>query len=399
MFNVAHARPYDEIMADTREAFIAEDMSRAAGLLDEAQALRPYSLYILRNRILTRILADRMDEAIALAQGIADRGLTLEMPRDEAFDRMRADPAFAPVARKMDENAAPRGASTVVFEHEANNLLPEAVNIGPNSFFIGSVRTGAVLELRDGSLREIAKADGGLFDLEVRDGRILASTNNQLAYGDRSRDPVAELVDIGIKDGVTTVVEKMGPGPALVGDIEISKSGIIYATDSLTPRIFVIPPESSAAERQEITDSRFANLQGLALNEKRGLLFVADYLAGIFVVDLKTLAVEEIANPSDAHLGGIDGLYLYKRDLVGIQNGASPQRIVRIRLDRNGKSARSLAVLQQALPEWNEPTHGVVDGDRFVYIATSNWPAYDDDGAVKDGARLEPLRIMSVRLK
>lgn len=399
MFNVAHARPYDEIMADAREAFIAEDMSRAAGLFDEAQALRPYSLYILRNRILTRILADRMDEAIALAQGIADRGLTLEMPRDEAFDRMRAYPAFAPVARKMDENAAPRGASTVVFEHEANDLLPEAVNIGPNSFFIGSVRTGAVLELRDGSLREIAKADGGIFDLEVRDGRILASTNNQLAYGDRSRDPVAELVDIGIKDGVTTVLGQMGPGPALVGDIEISKSGIIYASDSLTPRIFVIPPESSGAERQEITDSRFANLQGLALNEKRGLLFVADYLAGLFVVDLKTLAVEEIANPSDAHLGGIDGLYLYKRDLVGIQNGASPLRIVRIRLDRNGNSARSLAVLQQALPEWNEPTHGVVDGDRFVYIATSNWPAYDDDGAVKDGARLEPLRLMSVRLK
>lgn len=122
-------------------------------------------------------------------------------------------------------------------------------------------------------------------------------------------------------------------------------------------------------------------------------------LAGLFVVDLRTLAVDEIANPSDAHLGGVDGLYLHKGHLVGIQNGTLPQRIVRIRLDRAGKSAQSLEVLQQTLPGWNEPTHGVIDGENLVYIATSNWPAYDDAGALKDGARLEPLRLMSLNLK
>jgi hypothetical protein len=397
--DVAQARGYDEIMAEAREAFADEDIPRAAELLDAAQALRPYSLYILRNRILTRILTDRMDEAIALAQDVADRGLVLETPPNAAFDRMRADPAFAPVERKMVENAAPRGVPKIIFEHAAHDLLPEAINKGRGAYYIGSVRTGAVFELRDGALREIARANGGVFDLEARNGRILAAANNQLAYEDRSGEPGAELIEVDVRTGSETGREKLGGGAALVGDIEISRTGIIYASDSLTPRIFLVPPGDTGAERREIIDGRFANLQGLALDEKRGLLFVADYLAGLFVVDLTTLAVEEIANPTDAHLGGIDGLYLHKGHLVGIQNGTSPQRIVQIRLDRAGRSAQSLEVLQQALPEWNEPTHGVIDGGDFVYIATSNWPAYGDDGAVVSGARLEPLRLMSVRLK
>jgi hypothetical protein len=125
---------------------------------------------------------------------------------------------------------------------------------------------------------------------------------------------------------------------------------------------------------------------------------VADYLAGLFVIDLNTRHVTKIANPTDAHLGGIDGLYLYEGDLIGIQNGTTPQRIVRIDLARKGTIARSLKVLQQASPHWNEPTHGFIEGDRFLYIATSNWPAYNDNGAIREGAVLQPLRLMSIDL-
>jgi hypothetical protein len=146
-------------------------------------------------------------------------------------------------------------------------------------------------------------------------------------------------------------------------------------------------------------DGRLANVQGIAIDRKKGRLFVADYLTGLFVVNVYNGDVTPLANPSDAYLGGIDGLYLYKGDLIGVQNGTTPQRIVRIDLDRNGTTVRSLAVLQQALPEWNEPTHGIIIGDRFIYIATSNWPAYGDDGAVRDGAILQPLRLMSVDLR
>ncbi|HNR76879.1 MAG TPA: hypothetical protein PKM48_07090 [Parvularculaceae bacterium] len=397
----AAARPYDEIMAEARDAFIAEDFATAADLLDEAQIERPYSLYLTRNRVLTRILTDRMDEAIAIAAEIAERGLVLETPENEAFDRMRADPAFAPVAKRMAANAKPLGEARIIATFDEAGLLPEAISKKGDRLLIGAVRTG---EIRDSSnaLALFSSLDGGVFDIEQRRNAVYAAINNQLAYENKTDDAFAAVVELDGKTGAVLNRHRLNPGPSLIGDIEIDRKNRLYASDSLTPRIFELTlggkPGDGATGIRAIEDPRFVNSQGIALDEKKKRLFLADYLAGLFVVDLKSNEITQIANPTAAHLGGIDGLYLYKGELIGIQNGTSPQRIVRVDLDKKGITATSLTVLQQALPEWNEPTHGVVDGDALYYIATSNWPAYDDEGNPRDGARLEPLRIMLVPL-
>ncbi len=394
----AFARPYDEIMAEARDAFGAEDFHKAASLLDEAQTERPYSLYLTRNRILARILTDRMDEAIALAGDAAERGLVLETPPNEAFDRMRAEPAFAPVAAQMSENAKPKGVSHVAMEYEESGLLPEAISKRKGRLLVGGVRTGTV-KAAGSALISFGAADGGVFDIEQRKGAVYAAINNQLAFERRNEKPAFAAISVmDPNSGLEKRRVAITASDALVGDIEVDKRGRIYASDSLSPRIFSADKRGVEASIFA-ADDRWANLQGIALDEKSNRLFAADYLTGLFVVDLTTGKVTAIANPSGAHLGGIDGLYLYEGDLIGIQNGASPQRIVRIDLDKAGTTARALEVVQQALPEWNEPTHGIVDGDEFIYIATSNWPAYDDEGNLREGAKLAPLRIMSVSLK
>jgi len=394
----SNARPYEEIMAEAREAFIAEDYDKAADLLDEAQIDRPFSLYLTRNRILTRILTGRMDEAIAIAAEIAGRGLVLETPANEAFDRMRAEFDFAPVAERMRANALPVGNMETFAEFEPANLLPEAIaKLPSDDFLIGSVRNGEIYHFRrDGERRILGTALGGVFDVEIKSNEIWAVTNNKLAFERASIEPPFAALAIYDKEtGMMKREIRVSDSPALFGDLELAANGAAYASDSLTPRIFSY---ADGEFQPTIEDPRFVNLQGIALDERNNRLFVADYLAGLFVVDLKTAEAARIDNPSNAHLGGIDGLYLYKGDLIGIQNGTSPQRIVRIDLDKKGMTAKSLTVLQQALAEWSEPTHGVVDGDTFYYIATSNWPAYDDEGDLREGASLEPLRIMSVPL-
>ncbi len=393
--NAADARTYDEIMADARAAFVAEDFGKAAVFLDEAQDVRPYSLYLTRNRILARILTDRMDEAIKLAAEVADRGLTLDTPPHEAFDRMRAEPSYGPVAARMAENAKPKGVASIKADYAEAGLLPEAISTFEGRTLIGSVRTGAILAAAEG-LTPFALLDGGVFDIEQRRNAVYAAVNNQLAYERRAEGPpVAAIVELDPKTGVER--RRTSVPDALFGDIEVSKNGSIFASDSLKPRLFIAGAGEQA--REFATDNRWANLQGIALDETGDRLFVADYLTGLYLVDARTGAVSKILNPTGAHLGGIDGLYLYKGDLIGIQNGVSPQRIVRIDLDKSGGIAKSLSVLQQALPEWNEPTHGFIGRGKLEYIATSNWPAYDDDGSERDGATLAPLRILTVPLK
>ncbi len=395
--SAAHARSYDEIMQEAQAAFASQDYAAAADRLDEAQVLRPYSLFLTRNRVLTRILTGRMEEAIAIAKEIADRGLALETPPNEAFDRMRAEPAYAAVAAQMAENAKPKGEATIRAEYPESGLLPEAISNANGRMLIGSVRKGEIWDAAT-NLTPFAPLDGGVFDIEQRKNAIYAAVNNQLAFERRGKGPpFAAIVELDSKSGAERRRIRVDAADALIGDVEVGEDSAIYASDSLQPRLFKAAKGDSDATIFA-TDERWANPQGIALDEKHARLYLADYLTGLYAVDLKSGAVTAIANTVDAHLGGIDGLYFYRGDLIGVQNGTSPQRIVRIDLDKSGTAALSLDVLQQALPDWNEPTHGVIDGDDFLYIATSNWPAYADDGNLRESAKLAPLRIMSVAL-
>lgn len=400
--STASARTYDEVMADAQAAFARDDFPLAAELLDEAQVLRPYSFFLTRNRVLARILSGKMDEAITLTKEIADRGVNLELPPNEAFDRMRADPHFILVAEQFARNAVPKGVAVVAAEFPESGVLPEAISKSGKRLLIGSVRTGEIFDAKD-NLKRFAKLNGGIFDVEQRKEGVFAAVNNQLAF-EGEKEPVQASV-VWLDPTSADEIERysLGPGPTLIGDIEISKRGCIFASDSLTPRIFRLETQISEMSAKpeaftEIKDDRFVNLQGLALDEKSSRLYVADYLAGLFAINLETGSVSTIENPTGAHLGGIDGLYFHKGNLIGVQNGVSPQRLVRIKLDKGGRRAELLEVLQQGLQGWAEPTHGYVERNAFYYIATSNWPAYDDDGNLRANAQLWPLKIMKSRL-
>ena len=370
--SAAAARSYDDIMAEAQVAFEAEDYAALSNLLDEAQQERPYSLFIMRNRVLARVLNERMDEAISLVKDVADRGLVLQTPPHEAFDRLRAEPAFAPIAAQMAENAKPVGTETTVLENGADDLLPEAIALTrKRETLIGSVRNGKIIAIdKSGAVREVAAAKGGVFDIELSKKELFAAVNNQLAYENSGAEPAfAAVVAYDARTGAVLRSVRAPEGEALFGDIELARNGDIYVSDSVTPRIMKLAKTADALE-PFAADARFANLQGLALDEANRRLFVADYLTGLYSIDLGDGAITPLANPTGAHLGGIDGLYLYRGDLIGVQNGTSPQRIVRIALDKDAKTVDALTVVQQALPSWNEPTHGVAvgkDGDLALY--------------------------------
>lgn len=388
---------YDDHMNRAREAFADEDWFALATHLDAAQTYRPYSLYIWKNRILAHQLAGDGDKALALAVKIAERGLSLDFSGHEGFDALKAHPDFSPIAARMEANLRPFGESIVFSFHDDSDLLPEAyARDGNGREYVGSVRTGKILEVA-GDV--VTTASGGVFDIEIRSDQLWAAVNNQLAYKDA--DPENKFAAIMVFDQKSGTLERefrANGEDALFGDIEVADNGTVYASDSITPRLFRLLPDGERIE-PFAADPAFANLQGIALDEAGGRIFLADYLTGLFVVDLKSASVHAIANDIDAHLGGIDGLYLYDGDLIGVQNGTTPQRIVRIGLDADGTKTVRFEILAQNLGDWNEPTHGAVFDDVFYYIAGSNWPSYDSDWRVREGAKLQPVRIMAIPLK
>ncbi|MEE2690002.1 MAG: hypothetical protein VX640_00550 [Pseudomonadota bacterium] len=391
---------YPAIMADAQAAFEAEDWAMLAERLDAAQAIRPFSLYLTRNRILARSLLGEYEEAAALARTIADRGLSLSLTGHAGFNALASRPEFAGVAERMAANLTPSGNAFLWREYKDDALLPETIAFGARGreAFVGSVRTGKILRFSEDkeAPEGFAFAPGGVYALAVSGKVVWAAANTGAPFERASAPTSAAVYAYGLRDGVLANRYVVDDAGAVLGALAATPFGLV-ASDSGAPRLFILRKEG---ERLEIfsTDPRYVNLQGVAYDETRGKLFVADYLAGVFSVDMKSGAGTLLANDADAHLGGVDGLYAYKGDLIGIQNGTTPQRIVRLRLSGAGDAVDQLDVLQQNLAEWNEPTNGAIIGDKLIYVATSNWPAYNDDGSDTEGARREPLRLMSLDL-
>lgn len=398
--HAAEPPSYNDAMNAARAAFATEDWSTVADNLDAAQRLRPYSLYIMQNRVLAHEMNGDRARALQIVQEVAERGLSMDLYGHDAFDAVKADPAFVEIAARMEANMAPKGERIIQAGSGGVGELPEAIAGAAEGgrLFIGSVRNGRISNITaDGPP---LYAQGGVFDIEVRGNTLWAAVNNQLAYKDANKSrPFASVAAFDLDMGTQVREIRLGAADALIGDIEIASDGTIYASDSVTPRIFKIDPGDDE-QTTSFRNPRFVNLQGIALDEEAGRLYIADYLTGLYFMDLETGEATLLRNDADAHLGGIDGLYLYEGELIGIQNGTTPHRVVRMKLNKTRMAVKKFEVLAQNLPEWNEPTHGVIDGDQFLYIATSNWPSYDseNDWKPREENPPQPLRIMSIDL-
>lgn len=124
---------------------------------------------------------------------------------------------------------------------------------------------------------------------------------------------------------------------------------------------------------------------------------MADYSHGVVAVDLNTREVRALATPPRTTALGIDGLVWYDGGLIGVQNGASPARVVRLALDPGGRRITAIDPLDRH-PMATEPTIGTVWGKSFFYVANSQWETYDDAGRLKASARLEQARILEIKL-
>jgi hypothetical protein len=69
---------------------------------------------------------------------------------------------------------------------------------------------------------------------------------------------------------------------------------------------------------------------------------------------------------------GVDGLYVCGNALIAVQNVVGIDRVAWLDLAPDGMSVVGGKVLEQRHPAARQPTTGVVDGDQFFYVVTSD---------------------------
>jgi hypothetical protein len=134
------------------------------------------------------------------------------------------------------------------------------------------------------------------------------------------------------------------------------------------------------------------------LSEDQGDLFIADYVKGLYKLDLSNKSLVKVEPDFEASIKAIDGLTFHKNGLIAIQNGIVPMRVTKYHLGGNKKVLSSYQVIDAGHPAFNEPTIGCVSKNTYYYVANSQWSGYTADHKLKPEDQLQDTIILSVDL-
>ncbi|WP_203290824.1 tetratricopeptide repeat protein [Maricaulis parjimensis] len=380
-----------ELFGLANSALESGDHEAARRFLEAALDLKPAHPAILRGLMITAIRAERADDAFLALERMAAAGISFDpAPARELLEAADAT-RFAAIVAALESNQDPVGEAEVVARLNGIDDLIEgvAMDIETDRIFLSSVTGREILLLEPFARDEpqvFADREDGLwsvFSLAVDDRSRLVWAGSAAI----DQTPMEE----GEEGGTALFAFDLVSGELyrryeIEGAVQIAdftvRDGVVYASDSQAPRVYVL---NSLSGQLEVLaeDPRFISLQGVAL--ARGAVIVADYATGLWRIDLGDGGVSLI-RAGEESLIGIDGLR-QTRDgrLLAVRNGTRPHQVMAIDLDETGHAVRETEVLLRSHPElggeWGEPTLVDPADGRAWLLSNAAWPWFSADAA------------------
>lgn len=277
-----------------------------------------------------------------------------------------ADPL--PVAQTR---AAPLLVEAVAYDHR-DRLLVSTVHA-----------TGIYRLQKNGALKRWSPrgATQGVFGI-VADrarGDLWAASTGSAHGGDPAARPA--LLRFDLRNGRLKQRIAAPEGAKSFGDVAVGDDGAVYVSDSGAGNVLRLRPGAAALE-QIATLGADGSPQGLAVSPDGRTLVFAGYGTGLHRVDLTTGAYARVPTPQGMELRGVDGVVRDADDLIVIQNGVAPPRVLRLALNADWSAIERLDILVRDAG-MQEPTGGVVRNDSFVFVSRSQWTDFGTDGKPK----------------
>jgi hypothetical protein len=405
-FSIAHAQGADSTYQQHIDAARVSTPAVAHEHLVRVLALlhgHPDAYYMLaRNAVrLHQPEAAISDLRIMTAMGLGWDGLA----KDTVLAPLHGRADFAAVLAAMAANQRPIGHSTTVATFDDPNLLTEDVAYDPSTrtFYVSSIRTKRIIALT------LGKPAVTFATTPTSPMALVVDATRHTLWGTIAAMPQAEgatMADSGhtgvVRYDLTTgrLVGRYdlpydGKGRAL-GDMTLDASGNAIASDGVGGGVYMVD-RGTGALTVLVAPGVFVSPQNPAVAPD-GRILVADYVYGVAAIDPATHAVSWIAHADTVAMHGIDGMYLVGRTLYAIQNGTEPERVTRFVLDSTLRRVVDWSVVERGTPGLGDPTHGVVVGDDFYFIANSGWDRFAEDGHLTKPTGT-PARLVKVSLR
>jgi sugar lactone lactonase YvrE len=391
-----------------RAAYDRKDYPTFLALTRQAAQEMPHSTRWTYNLACAHALNGQAVEAVAALRSLADRRVWVDTAAEADFAPLRERPDFKEVTARFAALLGPVLASTLAFRLPEKDLITEGVAYDARTgrFFVSSVHHRKVVQVgADLAVRDfVTEGQDGLWAalalaVDARRGVLWVSSAAlpQMRGFVKEDEGRTALFAFALDTGrLAQRLELPGAGPHGASDIAVDARGDLLVAASRSGGLYVLPRDGSRLE-ELVPPGRLASPQGIAPSTDGRQIYVADYVLGIARVDRRSREVQVLAPPADMALAGIDGLFLHGGQLVGIQNGVRPHRVLRLTLDPKRAAVARADVLESAHPHYDEPTLGVQVGSDIYYVANSQWGSFDD-GRIWPLERLKQPVILKLPL-
>lgn len=386
------AGKYDVFLSEMRRAF----------------AVRPDHPRIIYNLASALALNGKPDEALTLLERLGAMGLSMPAEKDDDFRSLAGQDRFRVACARLASNGTAYGSSVPSVTIPGKQLILEGLAYDPSSrsVFASSVRERKILRVDSaGTSSLFADRSVGLwsvFGMAVDSKRrvLWAATGAVPQTDGFTAADAGKSAIVGFDLSTGKVVQRLEPADGKqhsLGDVTLAPNGDLFASDSNGGALFVARAGSKSLDVL-VPEGELLSPQGLAVTPDGSRLLVGDYALGLCVVDLHSKKVSRVAAPDSVCLLGIDGLSMSGRDLIVIQNGIRPHRVVRVRMTEGFKAVERLDVLEVGNPVFDEPTLGVVIDGWLHYIANSQWSKINAKGEMEPAEKFKDTIVLKLKL-
>lgn len=377
------------------------------------------------------------EAALERLEDLVRRGDAVPLAQDPALASLQESDRFRALIQAVEALQARQvGQEDVVFELPDPRMVPEAVAFDEvtGSYFVSSIHQRKIVwRTGEGQLTTLrpAKALWAVSGLAVDASRRLlwAGTGalpNMQGYRPQDAGKTA-LVAFDLDSGQEVLRFQRQTEGHRLADLTVAADGTVFVADAAAVIWRTVleqdggqvekGSEAEASERWQRFSTSLSNTpiserelpstlevisppdflrspQGLTVSADQKLIFAADYIYGISVFHRDSGNWFYLEEPEGVALFGIDGLHVMDGQLIAIQNGRRPQRILRLMPDVEARRIVKSEVVAMNLPSWSEPTLGTVVGEAFVYVANSQWDRFDADGQLPVTESLAAPRIL-----
>ena len=387
----------------------ANDYTNYETVLKRLVELRPFNPDLQFLLVKAYALQDKKSEAYNTLIEMQKAGLSYPVGDNKDFDNIRGTGVFGYIEENMIANANPYGEGVKAFEISQNysGMLFEnfAHDKAADRFLLGSARSGDIYQYseKNGFKSFIDKGNPatgpwGVIDL-VADNKadllwVASATLPHYSGTTQANFGRAMISKYRLSSGELLKNYAMSGNnqPMLFNNLHITDGQNLYFMNAFSNELFRIKKGTETVE--PLLSLRGLNtLKAITSNDKETLLYLSDFELGLFVVNLETLQLAPLNPSGKGFFAGINDLFYDNGDLIAIQSGVKPARLMRYVL-KEDLLLVNMFPIEASNENFKALGNGVLVGEHVYYAANSQWSKVDSLGRLLPENMWEPLVII-----